>query len=52
MRTWFLSTFLDPLVALPNETRLSCGALKKDSFLNLRAPQAASALLGGCAYQG
>jgi hypothetical protein len=27
----------------PNETRLSCGALKKDSFLNLRAPAASSA---------
>src|SRR2546425_8810239 len=23
----------------PNESRLSCGAPKKDSFLNLRAPQ-------------
>jgi len=28
---------------LPNESRLSCGALKKDSFLNLRAPPASSA---------
>ena len=28
---------------LPNEMRLSCGALKKDSFLNLRAPPASSA---------
>jgi hypothetical protein len=28
---------------LPNETRLSCGALKKDSFHNLRAPSASSA---------
>src|SRR6266850_1520050 len=27
----------------PNEMRLSCGALKKDSFLNLRAPPASSA---------
>src|SRR6266702_5227982 len=27
----------------PNESRLSCGALKKDSFLNLRAPSASSA---------
>jgi len=29
--------------ALPNGMRLSCGALKKDSFLNLRAPTASSA---------
>ncbi len=29
--------------AQPNESRLSCGALKKDSFLNLRAPSASSA---------
>ena len=28
---------------LPNGSRLSCGALKKDSFLNLRAPPASSA---------
>ncbi len=27
----------------PNESRLSCGALKKDSFPNLRAPPASSA---------
>ena len=27
----------------PNGSRLSCGALKKDSFLNLRAPPASSA---------
>src|SRR6266576_1564189 len=27
----------------PNESRLSCGALTKDSFLNLRAPPASSA---------
>ncbi len=27
----------------PNESRLSCGALKKDSFHNLRAPAASSA---------
>ena len=27
----------------PNGPRLSCGALKKDSFLNLRAPPASSA---------
>jgi hypothetical protein len=27
----------------PNGVRLSCGALKKDSFLNLRAPSASSA---------
>src|ERR1041384_2076365 len=31
------------LPLLPNESRLSCGALKKDSFLNLRAPPASSA---------
>src|SRR5947199_3234715 len=30
-------------VALPNGSRLSCGRLKKDSFLNLRAPPASSA---------
>ena len=28
---------------LPNGSRLSCGALKKDSFHNLRAPSASSA---------
>ncbi len=28
---------------LPNGSRLSCGALKKNSFLNLRAPPASSA---------
>jgi len=28
---------------LANESRLSCGALKKDSFLNLCAPPASSA---------
>src|SRR6266550_4192689 len=27
----------------PNGSRLSCGALKKDSFLNVRAPSASSA---------
>jgi len=27
----------------PNESRLSCGALKKDSFHNLRAPPVSSA---------
>ncbi len=27
----------------PNESRFSCGALKKDSFHNLRAPPASSA---------
>ena len=27
----------------PNETRLSCGALKNDSFQNVRAPAASSA---------
>src|SRR5437667_9342902 len=30
-------------VAPPNEWRLSCGALTKDSFHNLRAPPASSA---------
>src|SRR6266704_6253233 len=29
--------------AQPNGSRLSCGALKKDSFPNLRAPSASSA---------
>jgi len=29
--------------APPNGSRLSCGALKNDSFLNLRAPPASSA---------
>ncbi len=28
---------------LPNGPRLSCGALKNDAFLNLRAPTASSA---------
>jgi len=28
---------------LPNVSRLSCGALKKDSFPNLRAPPASGA---------
>ena len=31
------------LGVLPNGARLSCGALKKDSFLNVRAPPASSA---------
>src|SRR6266571_7433447 len=35
------------MTALPNGPRLSCGALKKDSFHNLRAPPASSAL-GRC----
>src|SRR5690242_20970748 len=30
-------------VTLPNESRLSCGALVKKSFLNLRAPSASGA---------
>ena len=30
----------------PNGSRLSCGALKKDSFLNLRAPAASKRWLG------
>ena len=34
---------LTVLGRLPNGSRLSCGALKKDSFLNLRAPAASSA---------
>ncbi len=39
---WFahLSTWV---VVRPNGSRLSCGALKKDSFPNLRAPPASSA---------
>src|SRR5712691_11882340 len=36
-----------PGTGAPNGSRLSCGALKKDSFLNLRAPAASSACLGG-----
>jgi hypothetical protein len=32
---------------LPNGSRLSCGALKKDSFHNLRAPPNFKRLLGG-----
>ncbi len=31
------------VVVQPNGSRLSCGALKKDSFPNLRAPTASSA---------
>ncbi len=31
------------IAAPPNGSRLSCGALKKDSFHNLRAPLASSA---------
>jgi hypothetical protein len=31
------------LTVLPNGSRLSCGALKKNSFHNLRAPPASSA---------
>src|SRR6266566_9357775 len=31
------------LIVMPNESRLSCGALKKNSFHNLRAPPASSA---------
>src|SRR5258707_15843480 len=34
---------IDRHVALPNESRLRCGALKKDSLHNLRAPAASSA---------
>src|SRR6266550_3602598 len=34
---------LELLVLPPNGSRLSCGALKKDSFPNLRAPAASSA---------
>src|SRR6266513_6380428 len=34
---------LTPVSVLPNGSRLSCGALKKDSFHNLRAPAASSA---------
>jgi len=33
----------DAPVTPANEVRLSCGALKKDSFPNLRAPSASSA---------
>jgi hypothetical protein len=34
---------IDVHVAPSNGSRLSCGALKKDSFHNLRAPTASSA---------
>jgi len=34
---------MDAKWSLPNGSRLSCGALKEDSFLNLRAPPASSA---------
>jgi len=37
------SSQLVPSVPPPNESRLSCGALKKNSFHNLRAPPASSA---------
>src|SRR5207247_10833262 len=37
------------LNAQPNGSRLSCGALKKDSFHNLRAPSASSACLADLA---
>src|SRR5437867_10578417 len=30
-------------LGMPNESRLSCGALRKNSFVNLRAPSASSA---------
>jgi len=33
----------ESLETLPNGSRLSCGALKKESFLNLRVPSASSA---------
>jgi len=36
-------TISKKLLSPPNEMRLSCGALKKDSFPNLRAPSASSA---------
>ncbi len=38
-----MSSFLPAFWARPNGSRLSCGALKKDSFPNLRAPPASSA---------
>src|SRR6266576_256161 len=34
-----------PDLVPPNESRLTCGALKKNSFLNLRAPAASSACI-------
>ena len=41
---WFWKTAWQLIrVAQPNGLRLSCGALKKDSFHNLRAPPASSA---------
>src|SRR6266480_2783405 len=36
-------SFLDHERERPNESRFSCGALKKTSFLNLRAPSASGA---------
>ena len=36
-------SFLDHERERPDESRLSCGALKKDSFHNLRAPPASAA---------
>src|SRR5712692_3330313 len=38
-----LHTLLQRVVVPPNGSRLSCGALMKDSFPNLRAPPASSA---------
>src|SRR6266566_3960472 len=42
-RVVFTTTLWFCFPAQPNGARLSCGALKKDSFLNLRAPSASSA---------
>src|SRR5882757_8511998 len=42
-RVVFTTTLWFCFPAQPNGSRLSCGALKKDSFRNLRAPSASSA---------
>jgi len=39
----FLRSLVRGSVARPNGSRLSCGALVNDSFLNLRAPSDSSA---------
>src|SRR5438876_1602437 len=41
-----LGTVAFLVALLPNGSRLSCGALRKDSFLNLRVPESFKRLLG------
>ena len=43
LQVWEHRWLAEETVPLSNGSRLSCGALKKDSFLNLRAPPASSA---------